>query len=96
MIALAVLPLIGLTMALRRHSYRVFVALLTPAIILVADFGMPLSDHTYAFARIEDNLIGSVIAFAASLLLQPLSVPSGWANATALRLPRPARPPKIR
>jgi hypothetical protein len=67
-IALAFLPSIGLMMALRTHSYRVFVALLTPAVILVADFAAPDAGYAFAFARLEDNLIGSAVAFVAALL----------------------------
>jgi hypothetical protein len=70
-LALAFLPLVGLALALRTHSYRVFVAFLTPAVVLVADFAAPAAGAAYAFARLEDNLIGSIVAFAASLLLWP-------------------------
>lgn len=82
-IALTVFPLFGLTMALRSHSYRVFVAFLTPAFILVADFAAPAAGQAYALARLEDNLIGCVIAFVAALLLWPTAGPLGWAHEQA-------------
>lgn len=72
-IALAVFPLIGLTMALRPVGYSVFVAFLTPSFILVADYAMPAIDYTYALARLENNLLGSAIAVAATLVLWPLT-----------------------
>jgi len=71
-IALAVFPLIGLTMALRPVGYSVFVAFLTPSFVLVADYAMPAIDYTYALARLENNLLGSAIAVAATLTLWPL------------------------
>ncbi|WP_432380508.1 FUSC family protein [Duganella sp. P38] len=72
-IALAVFPLIGLTMALRPVGYSVFVAFLTPSFILVADYAMPAIDYSYALARLENNLLGSAIAIAATLTLWPLT-----------------------
>lgn len=93
-IALAVFPLFGLTMALRAHSYQVFVAFLTPAFILVADFAAPAAGQLYALARLEDNLIGCVIAFLAALLLWPTSGPLGWAHEQARRRPQAYRGPK--
>ncbi|MTV41361.1 FUSC family protein [Duganella radicis] len=71
-IALAVFPLIGLTMALRPVGYSVFVAFLTPSFVLVADYAMPTIDYTYALVRLENNLLGSAIAVAATLTLWPL------------------------
>ena len=79
-IALAVFPLVGLTMALRAHSYRLFVLFLTPAFVLVADFGAPVAGPAYALARLEDNLVGCLIAFLAMLLLWPTGGPAGWAH----------------
>lgn len=84
-IALAVFPLFGLTMALRAHSYRVFVACLTPAFILVADFAAPAASQAYALVRLEDNLIGCVLAFLAALLLWPTAGPLGWAHEQSRR-----------
>lgn len=72
-IALAVFPLIGLTMALRPVSYSVFVAFLTPSFVLVADYAMPAFEYNYALARLENNLLGSAIAIAATLILWPLT-----------------------
>ncbi|MYM68756.1 hypothetical protein GTP45_18220 [Pseudoduganella sp. FT55W] len=72
-IALAVFPLIGLTMALRPVGYSVFVAFLTPSFVLVADYAMPAIDYNYAMARLENNLLGSAIAIAATLILWPLT-----------------------
>jgi hypothetical protein len=73
-IALAVFPLIGLTMALRPVGYGVFVAFLTPSFVLVADYAMPVIDeYNYVLARLENNLLGSVIAVAATLILWPLT-----------------------
>ena len=79
-IALAVFPLVALTMALRAHSYRLFVLFLTPAFVLVADFGAPVAGPAYALARLEDNLVGCLIAFLAMLLLWPTGGPAGWAH----------------
>ncbi|MYM81278.1 hypothetical protein GTP44_04800 [Duganella sp. FT50W] len=72
-IALAVFPLIGLTMALRPVGYSVFVAFLTPSFVLVADYAMPAIEYNYALARLENNLLGSAIAIAATLVLWPLT-----------------------
>ncbi|NYE61615.1 MFS family permease [Duganella sp. 1224] len=73
-IALAVFPLIGLTMTLRPAGYGVFVAFLTPSFVLVADYAMPLVDeYNYALARLENNLLGSAIAVIATLTLWPLT-----------------------
>lgn len=72
-IALAVFPLIGLTIALRPVGYSVFVAFLTPSFVLVADYAMPALDYNYALARLENNLLGSAIAVAATLVLWPLT-----------------------
>jgi hypothetical protein len=73
-IALAVFPLIGLTMTLRPVGYGVFVAFLTPSFVLVADYAMPVFDeYNYALARLENNLLGSAIAVAATLILWPLT-----------------------
>jgi hypothetical protein len=72
-IALAVFLLIGLTMALRPVGYSVFVAFLTPSFVLVADYAMPAIDYNYALARLENNLLGSAIAIAATLVLWPLT-----------------------
>jgi hypothetical protein len=72
-IALAVFPLIALTMALRPVGYSVFVAFLTPSFVLVTDFAMPAIDYSYVWARLENNLLGSAIAIAATLTLWPLT-----------------------
>jgi uncharacterized membrane protein YccC len=72
-IALAVFPLIGLTMALRPVGYSVFIAFLTPSFVLVADYAVPAIDYNYALARLETNLLGSAIAIAATLVLWPLT-----------------------
>ena len=72
-IALAVFPLIGLTMALRPIGYSVFIAFLTPSFVLVADYAMPAFEYNYALARLENNLLGSAIAIAATLVLWPLT-----------------------
>jgi uncharacterized membrane protein YccC len=72
-IALAVFPLIGLTMALRPVGYSVFIAFLTPSFVLVADYAMPALEYNYALARLENNLLGSAIAIAATLILWPLT-----------------------
>lgn len=72
-IALTVFPLIGLTMALRPIGYSVFIAFLTPSFVLVADYAMPAFEYNYALARLENNLLGSAIAIAATLVLWPLT-----------------------
>lgn len=72
-IALAVFPLIGLTMALRPVGYSVFIAFLTPSFVLVADYAVPAIEYNYALARLENNLLGSAIAIAATLVLWPLT-----------------------
>jgi hypothetical protein len=71
--ALAAFPLIALTMALRPVGYSVFIAFLTPSFVLVTDFAMPVIDYSYAWVRLENNLLGSAIAVAAALTLWPLT-----------------------
>jgi len=42
--------------------------------VLVADYAMPVFDeYNYALARLENNLLGSAIAVAATLILWPLT-----------------------
>lgn len=72
-IALAIFPLIALTMALRPVGYSVFVAFLTPSFVLVADYAMPAIDYHYIWARLENNLLGSAIAVVATMILWPLT-----------------------
>ena len=72
-IALMVFPLVCLTMALRPVGYSVFIAFLTPSFVLVADYAMPAFEYNHALARLENNLLGSAIAIAATLILWPLT-----------------------
>lgn len=70
-ISLAIFPLIGLTITLRSVGYSTYVAFLTPAFVLVADYAMPYTSSHYAFERLADNVLGSIIAVAATYVLWP-------------------------
>ncbi|HEX7817168.1 FUSC family protein [Dyella sp.] len=70
-ISLAVFVTIGLTMLLRPVSYSLFVIFLTPSFVLVADYAAPADGYTYALARLGNNILGCVIALAATWLLWP-------------------------
>jgi uncharacterized membrane protein YgaE (UPF0421/DUF939 family) len=68
-LALIVVPLAGLTIALRSVNYTVFVVFLTMLFIMVTE--LLQSGAGVASARILDNTIGSLTALAAVLLLWP-------------------------
>jgi uncharacterized membrane protein YccC len=70
-LSLAVFPLICLTMALRRVSYSLYVAFLTPSFVLVADFAAPSNELLHAAIRLENNLLGCAIAVVATVLFWP-------------------------
>lgn len=71
-LALAVFPLVCLTMSLRRVSYGLFVLFLTPTFVLVADFALPSSELRYALARLGNNVLGALLALLATRLLWPM------------------------
>ncbi len=71
-ISLLVFPLVCATMALRPVSYSLFVLFITPTFVLVADFAAPGGAQAmYAIARLENNVLGCVIALLATFLLWP-------------------------
>ena len=77
--SIAVFPLIVATMALRPVSYSLFVLFLTPAFVLVAGFATPgAHDLVFAFERLANNVLGCVIAFAATFLLWPAREPDDF------------------
>ncbi|HEY1611865.1 MAG TPA: FUSC family protein, partial [Paraburkholderia sp.] len=71
-LSLAVFPLVGLTMTLRRVNYGLFVLFLTPTFVLVADFAMPSGELQHALARVGNNLLGVALALFATYFLWPL------------------------
>lgn len=68
-LSLLVVPLAGLTIALRSVNYTIFVAILTMLFIIVTELLQPGAG--VASARIFDNTIGSLTALVAVLLLWP-------------------------
>jgi uncharacterized membrane protein YccC len=71
-IALALFPLAVLAFALRPASFALFMACLTPLIVLLSELGRPgESELTIAAMRALYVLIGSGLAVAAVLLLWP-------------------------
>ncbi|TWD50802.1 putative membrane protein YccC [Agrobacterium vitis] len=68
-LALIVVPLAGLTIALRSVNYTVFVLFLTMLFIMVTE--MLQSGAGVASARIVDNTVGSLTALVAILVLWP-------------------------
>ncbi|HBF29194.1 FUSC family protein [Rhizobium sp.] len=68
-LCLLVVPLAGLTIALRSVNYTVFVVILTMLFIIVTELLQPGAG--VASARILDNAIGSLTALAAVLVLWP-------------------------
>ncbi len=64
-----VVPLAGLTIAVRSVNYTVFVAILTMLFIMVTELLQPGAG--VASARMLDNTIGSLTALAAVLILWP-------------------------
>ncbi|CAM2157721.1 FUSC family protein [Pararobbsia alpina] len=78
-VSIAVFPLVVATMALRPVSYSLFVMFLTPAFVLVAGFATPGSHElVYAVERLTNNVLGCVIAFAATFLLWPTREPDDF------------------
>jgi uncharacterized membrane protein YccC len=75
-ISLVVFPLVCATMGLRRVNYSFFVLFLTPTFVLVADFAKPSSEWIYAVTRFGNNVLGCVIALAATYLLWPRREPA--------------------
>lgn len=70
-LSLAVFPLIGLTMSLRKVNYVLFVTFLTPTFVLVADLAFPANELVYSVARLGNNLLGVMLALLATYLLWP-------------------------
>ncbi|NUT62848.1 FUSC family protein [Herbaspirillum sp. C9C3] len=71
-LALLVFPLTVLTMALRPVSYGLYATFLTPVFVLVADVGGdPAHELANAALRAGNNVIGALVALAASYLFWP-------------------------
>jgi uncharacterized membrane protein YccC len=81
-ISMAVFPLVWLTMALRKVSYGLYVAFLTPAFVLVANFASPADERLYVIARLGDNILGVAFAVLATYLLWPKRESDRLADAT--------------
>lgn len=64
-----IFPLAAATMAVRSVNYTAFVGFLTPLFILVIELLQPAAG--LPSARVVDNIIGSLVGIAASLLLWP-------------------------
>lgn len=78
-ISLLVFPLVCATMALRPVSYSLFVLFITPTFVLVADFAAPGgAEALYAITRLENNVLGCVIALLATFLLWPSREPNSF------------------
>lgn len=76
-LSLVVFPFVCATMALRRVSYSLFVLFITPSFVLVADFAAPGGTEIFhAVARLENNVLGCVIALIATFVLWPIREPS--------------------
>lgn len=80
-LVLVAFPLVGLTIAVRRINYALFVVFLTPSFVLITDFALPASEISYAMTRLGNNLLGCLIAFVA---VQALG-----SRETRLRLDKP-------
>jgi len=71
-LALLVFPLAALAMGLRPVSYGLYSTFLTPVFVLVADVAStPQQQLSNALLRAGDNVIGVLVAIAASYLLWP-------------------------
>jgi uncharacterized membrane protein YccC len=71
-LAVAMLPLTVFAFAVRQVSYGLFVAALTPMIVLLVEQIMPGTDElTVAISRIGYTLLGGFLAVLANLLLWP-------------------------
>ena len=71
-IALAMFPLALAAMAVRAVSYGLFIAALTPLIVLLVDIGQPgTSEWTIAGVRALLTLLGGAVAVAGCYLLWP-------------------------
>lgn len=68
---LAVFLFICLTMTFRRVSYSLFIMFLTPSFVLVVNYALPGNEWVLAMERLGNNILGSVIAIAATYLLWP-------------------------
>ena len=78
-VSVVVFPLVVATMAFRSASYSLFVFFLTPTFVLVAGFATPGAHELgYALARLGNNVLGCVIAFAATFLLWPSRGPDNF------------------
>ena len=76
-LSLVVFPLVCATMALRSVSYSLFVLFITPSFVLVADFASPGgTELVHAMLRLGNNVLGCVIALAATFLLWPTREPA--------------------
>jgi uncharacterized membrane protein YccC len=71
-LAIAMFPLASITMAARDLSYGLFIAWLTPLIVLLVDMSVPgASGWEVAFIRALFTVIGGGVAVAACFLLWP-------------------------
>ncbi|SAL32352.1 FUSC family protein [Caballeronia humi] len=79
-ISLFVFPLVCATMALRTVSYALFVFFITPSFVLVADFAASVGagEFVHAATRLGNNVLGCVIALAATFLLWPSREPASF------------------
>jgi hypothetical protein len=78
-ISLFVFPLVCATMALRTVSYALFVFFMTPTFVLVADFASQTGPApAFAAIRLGNNVLGCVIAIAATFLLWPSRESAGF------------------
>lgn len=76
-LALLVFPLSALSMGLRPVSYGLYSTFLTPVFVLVADVASdPQLQLSNALLRAGNNVIGAVVAIAASYLLWPRRRPA--------------------
>lgn len=71
---LAIVPIAAAAIAFRLVNYTIFVLFLTALFVLVTALLQPA--HAIAWARIVNNILGSLIAFAATLLLWPRQGPT--------------------
>jgi uncharacterized membrane protein YccC len=77
LLALLVFPLSALAMGLRPVSYGLYSTFLTPVFVLVADVASdPQQQLGNALLRAGNNVIGTLIAIAASYLLWPRRQPA--------------------
>jgi uncharacterized membrane protein YccC len=80
-LSLAVFPLVCLTMSLRKVNYVLFVTFLTPTFVLVADLAFPANELIYSMQRLENNLLGVLLALVATYLLWPKRDAEGLSTA---------------